>query len=203
MKAKSKTPEQAMQAVITGFIKTKQTNVSLRRAEDRHRKAQQSIKVAVTNYNSEIAQQIITALKSKGLGLCEQRFMSNKFHIVKEDELMGIVRTGTRTTGDHYYEHDEHYVETYLKCKECRSQMNLRTGYDSLIELDVRGYWQKKLLGEFRTLYSITSIENILEWAANNGIVWLPITHQYSQDDHYRLGETVLSYEPFNHWRGW
>ncbi len=203
MKLKPKTPEQAMQAVVAGFVKTKQTNDSLRRAEERHHKAQHNIKVAVENYNLEIARQIATALALKGLGLCEQRFASDKFHIVNESELMGVVRTGTRTTGDHYYEHDEHYVETYLKCKECRSQMNLRTGYDRLIELDVRGYWQKMLLDEFGSLYSTTSIDNILEWSANHGIVWLPITHQYSQGDYYRLGETVLSYKPFNHWRGW
>ncbi len=112
---------------------------------------------------------------------------------------MGVVLTGTRTTGDHYYEHDEHYVETYLKCKACRKKMNLRRGYDSPVELDVRAYWIKKLKEEFVDLYSIGYVKNILEWAAERDITALPITRQYSQGEHYRLGETVLTYKTYNH----
>lgn len=112
---------------------------------------------------------------------------------------MGVVLTGTRTTGDHFYEHDEHYVETYLKCKACRKKMNLRRGYDSPVELDVRAYWIKKLKEEFVDLYSIGYVKNILEWAAERDITALPITRQYSQGEHYRLGETVLTYKTYNH----
>lgn len=198
MKSKQQSPEQAIQTVIAGFVKTKQTNESVRRAQERHRKAEHNLHQAVNSYNLAIVEQIITVLVDEGLGLCEQGF--SKFHVAKEAELMGIVLTGTRTTGDHYYEHDKHYVETYLKCKTCRDNMRLRRGYDSLVELDVRAYWTKKLRDEFTDLYSMHGVEELLVWAAQRGITALPITSQYSQGQHYRLGETILSYKPYNPW---
>ena len=192
--------ETAFNNIVRSFARTKQAKESVSRAEQRYNKAEYNLRDAVNSYNMAITEQIIAALLSQGLGLCEKRFSSDKFHIANEAELMGIVLTGTRTSGGHYYEHDEHYVETYLKCKECRSKMNLRVGYDSLIELDVRAYWTKKLRDEVVDLYSANYIEAVLEWAANNGITYLPITNQ---GHHYRLGESRLTYEPYNQWCGY
>lgn len=188
--------ETKMQAVIAGFVKTKKTSKGVARAEQRHNKAEYNLREAVNSYNLAVTEQIIAALVSQGLGLCEKR-LSDKFHIANEAELMGIVLTGTRTTGGHYYEHDEHYVETYLKCKACRDKMNLRVGYDSLVELDVRAYWTKKLRDEVVDLYSASYIKEVLEWAACNGIAYLPITNQGND---YRLGESTLSYKPYKQW---
>lgn len=187
-------PQDAMLVIFDKFAKAKKTSESLQRAQQSHNRAEYQIRDAVREYNLALAEQIIEALIAEGLGICERSFASRN-HIAPEAGMMGIVTSGTRSRGGSYYEHDEHYVDTKLKCKACRANITVRTGHDSLIELDARAYWTKQLRKNFEQPYSLYYIEELLAWAAEHGVEAQPITNQGNT---YYLAGNALKYHPYH-----
>lgn len=185
-----------LESAMTAIFAAKEVDVKkgllVRKAELRSRQAAHKLEQAVEAYNMALAEQIIQALVAEGLGLCQTSY--SDFHIAKEAGMMGIIRTGTVTRGDHYYEHDEPYVDTKLKCKECRANITIRRGSDSLVELDARAHWTKMLRNRLQPRNAYEHyLKELLVWAAEHGITEQPIRQEYSGSKaSFRLGGVPL-----------
>lgn len=182
----------ALAAVLDTLGRVKITNEKVRQAEQNDSRAKLMLDKAVRAYNLAIVEKIITALHTEGLGICIPDTFSQA-HITEVNTMVGLVRSGTRRGGDHYYEYEEPFVETWLLCAGCRKNIAVRQGRDSLIELDVDAFWMKALRKDFDSY----RFQPVFEWAVHYGITEQLIKSYYGPDGKkYRLGDSEISYRP-------